>query len=289
MRRAGTRSKGAALERFLLCWILLGALSIVAGADASVALTASPADRLAGIVDSTAPSLPSPPSAPLPSAPVPATPPPPSPPAVPEPVAPAPPATPSLPQGRRQAPTGQPPARSAPSGSHGDATSAGAGRDADAARSASNLADDFPTAPGDGGEQPKGSAGVAAASIAAAGRWLAYVWPGIPVSAGGGLTSAVGSIVAGLLRPAALGVARLLAFSPSLAAVGGGDPVLAANPAPAGGPAADGPKVPALLDVPAEWPWKTALFLVVMVLLLVLLTVTFRRELGPSARVRPRR
>jgi hypothetical protein len=296
------KETGIAFERSLWCGIfasafLLGSLSGAPSASATlVGKAAGPGN---GIVDSVGPTVTSvsAPTAPsLPSATSPS-----------QPQAPAP-VAPQLPQGAVKPPTeatqATPPSSSASSGAGGAFVDgiAGAARNrvgsvtrADektaARRTASAHSDSgstsvsqggagasLPRATTDaGGSVPGAPLSIPAADIAAAERWIARVWPGIPLGGGAGGTGPLGGAASALLHPAVLAATQLLALVPSLLQRAGDSPS-AIPPATANTPELT------LSDASVSTDWMKVVYLVTLIVLLALLAFTIWKEMGPVLR-----
>jgi hypothetical protein len=301
MYRSLGRSQRAPDKRSPLPWIvgvLLVALAALP-APASAGRLASAAGSVKGTVESTVPPapVPGPPPASTPRLPV----------------RPPPAATPAAPRGDpapdlpSQTAVPSPPA----SGTGGSSSPAGGvegvvGTAADTARAARTSAAALagasarggraqlstpPVRTGTGGRGvgPGESVGgstrpfaVAAAGIAAAERWLAHVWPGVPLSSLPDQTLAIGGVAVGLLRPTA-GAARLLVLAAPLAE-------LARDRAPVDGPQPQPSSDPrlSLFGASVSAAWKEVLFLVALALFAGAMTFTFWREKGPAPRIRLR-
>jgi len=125
---------------------------------------------------------------------------------------------------------------------------------------------------------PSTSLSVTAGKVVALRRWIARIWPGIPLIGRG---PAARAIEAGLLEPAATTAGQLL-FAAALATAAVGDSPLATDDPPA---AKD--RYTDLLGVMST-DWKKALYWIALGVLLALLAFAVWRDFQPALRPRVR-
>jgi hypothetical protein len=312
MRESGF-AVGRTLWRGIVCVAALISIGVAVPVDpVSAGIVKEATDRVestVAAVDETVNALPPPPKV------VPSPPPPPSPSAAPRipsrPAGNAPsaptsetPQAPLLPQpgSGKAAPSGDGISRAA-AGASGRAAAGASGSDTTAGGEAADRVagsrpdGDFPSArssgdPAAAGEETRLGATAAArrsplsvrpADVAAVRRWIARIWPGVPLgggSDGGGILTAVGTE---LLRPAITAVARsLLAVAGVARAVGDG------GASPVGTPAKPSAPHGFLSNVASPTTWTQIPYLVAIAALLALLAFTIWREFRSALHPHPR-
>jgi hypothetical protein len=264
----------------LAALLLLGLFGPISAASAGLLKEAT--DRVESTVDSVggaADALPPPPTAPPPPPATPRLPPEPSvkapPPAKPPPPSRPDPALEAPSSDRATAAAGSPPA--APTGLGREAPDRAAPTQGKGGGSGTPSADAPAGAggpdPGGAGRATRAPLSVGPADAAAVRRWIARVWPGVPLGGGTGRASISEAIGADLLRPAVAAATRSLhAVSAVARAVGFGDAQPADSPA---GPSA---RHGFLSNVASPAPWEDVPYFVAIGALLALLAFTVWRE-----------
>jgi hypothetical protein len=128
------------------------------------------------------------------------------------------------------------------------------------------------------GTQSSAPPSITAAEVAASQRWLARIWPAIPLGGGAGQAWAA---VGDLFRPAAAAAARLLFLAPLVARAASDSPFVG-HPGTANAPQL------ALPNAPASADGARIIYLIVLAALLALLAFTIWREFRSALRPRVR-